>query len=152
MFSPTCNHDPRGKFARPRRGHAGTSRIRPVLKCISTGLEDVDLRVHASLPLGRTVHRLCHRAEDGTKNYGGGDARENTRWNLDESESGRRETSERRMADRNEDFNRYCGSRADRPRESVLLLLFLFSLTFFTPSPAYSPVSFSSRTIYRGHV
>lgn len=71
MFSPTCNHHPRGKFARPRRGHAGTSRIRPILKCINTGLEDVDLRVHASLPLGRTVHRLCRRAEDGTKNYGG---------------------------------------------------------------------------------
>lgn len=40
------------------------SRIRPVLKCISTRLEDVDLRVNASLPLGRTIHRRCRRAED----------------------------------------------------------------------------------------
>lgn len=58
----------------------------------------------------------------------GGDARESTRWNLDESESRRRETSERRMADRNEDFNWYRGPH--RLFESVFLLSLLFSLPF----------------------
>lgn len=71
----------------------------------------------------------------------GRDARESTRWNLDESESRRRETSERRMADRNEDFNWYRGPR--RSFQSFYyrffcLFLFLFSLPFFNfPSVLY---------------
>lgn len=98
------------------------------------------------------------RNEAGKRKRKGGerrDARKSTRWRRDESTG----PSERRMADRNEDFNWYP-LRAARPARgpparSFCYCFFLvpFSLSF-RPSPphaaAHKPPA-SSKTIYRGH-
>lgn len=157
-FSPTCNHRPFGKSAKPttsklRSHRILASRTRFILKCTGTRLEGGDLHIHTPLPLGRASRpvedeRTAREEEErrGKKELRGEargargrdqvrETRESTRWNLDEPRTKDEERPPREEWPTAMKILTGTMPGPRRPPESVFLLLFLsLSLSFFSSS------------------